>query len=96
MRLKEATLYDLLQRDAQGTYKRWCDNLKVLRDIGDPSARKIYEDDLREIHAKASELLSTGQLNSKVEPMMKIIVSRPVEQWIILHRNPHSQVVPSF
>lgn len=95
MQLKTATLYDLLQADAQGIYSRWCDALRLLREVSAPSARKMYIDELTECWAKAQELLSTGQLNGKTLPMVQIILSRPVDQWVILHRNPHSPVVKS-
>ena len=94
--MKAATLYDLLQRDAQGTYTRWTDNLLALRSVTDKSAQSIYVSDLTELYAKAQELLDTQQLNDKVQPMMKIILSRPLEQWLIINRHPNSPLVPTY
>ena len=94
--LKPATLYDLLQRDAIGTYQRWTTSLTALRGVTDKASQSIYTTDLEDLYAKAQELLDTDQLDGKTQPMMKIILSRPLEQWLVLNRHPNSPLVPTY
>lgn len=94
--MKVASPYNLLQADAKSLYKHWCDDLRLLREVTEKSAQQMYIDSLTEHHAKAQELLNTDQLNSQTLPMMKVILSRPVKDWVVLHRNPNSPIIPSF
>ena len=91
--LKEANLLDLLQHDAKSTYNQWVDTLKLLREITDPSARKMMEEELKELYQKAYDLRWTNQLEDMPRSMMNIVLSRTAEQWIILNRNPRSPII---
>ena len=91
--MKQATLYDLLQVDAKGTYQQWTETLRLLRQIGSPTARKMMEQELSELYAKALELRQTNQLQSMPLSMVNIILSRTLEQWTVLNRHPHSSII---
>jgi hypothetical protein len=96
MQLKTATLYDLLQADCKSTYQCWVDTLTLLRQITDASARSMMEDELKQLYAKAIELSDTNQLNGMNQSKMNIILSRPVEQWVILNRHPSSPLIATY
>ena len=91
--MKQATLYDLLQSDAKSTYSNWCGTLRLLREITDPSARKMFEQELGDLHSRAYELRATDQLTSMSLSMMNIILSRTAEQWCVLNRHPNSPLI---
>jgi hypothetical protein len=91
--MKEATLNDLLQAESKSLYKNWCDTLLLLRQVSEPSARKMYEQDLAELHSRAYELRATNALNGMNLSMLNIILSRTAQQWVILNRHPHSKVM---
>jgi hypothetical protein len=93
MTLKEASLYDLLQAESKSLYSNWCDTLRLLRQVSEPAAKQMYLQDLAELHSRAHELRATNQLSGMNLSMMNIILSRPVEQWSVLTRNPHSKVM---
>ena len=94
--MKQATLYDLLQSDAKSTYSNWCETLRLLKQITDPSAREMFEQELSDLHSRAYELRATDQLASMPLSMMNIILSRTAEQWCVLNRHPHSQLVKTY
>ena len=91
--MKQATLYDLLQSDAKSTYSNWCETLRLLKQITDPSAREMFEQELSDLHSRAYELRATDQLTSMSLSMMNIILSRTAEQWAILNRHPNTPIV---
>lgn len=94
--MKVATLYDLLQADASSTYRLWCDGLKLLREVTDPKARQMMEEGQTELYAKAQELLNTNQLNAVQLSKIKVILSRPCEQWLIINRHPNTSLISSY
>ena len=91
--MKQATLYDLLQSDAKGTYQQWTETLSLLRRITDPVGRRMMEQELSELYAKALELRQTNQLQSMPLSMVNIILSRTLEQWTVLNRHPHTSII---
>ena len=91
--MKDASLLDLLQADAQGLYQQFTDTLRLLGQVTNPQVRAIYKQDLEELWNRANELHATGALNSKTLPLVKIVLQRPASQWFVLHTNPSSQVV---
>jgi hypothetical protein len=91
--MNPVTLNKLLQADAKATYAQWTDTLRLLRQVGEPSARKMLEADLADLHAKAYELRWTNQLQGINQSTMNIILSRTIEQWLVLNRNPNAPII---
>jgi hypothetical protein len=93
--MKQATLYDLLQAESKSLYSNWCDTLRLLRQVTEPSAKKMYLQDLTELHSRAYGLRATNQLSGMNLSMMNLVLSRTVEQWTVLNKNGHSSIVRS-
>ena len=91
--MKLADLNSLLQADAKATYKQWTETLMLLRQITNTGARHMMESELKELYIKAHELRSTNKLNGMNLSMMNIILSRSVDQWCVLNRNPRSSII---
>jgi hypothetical protein len=79
--MKEASYSQLYQREVQSTYNNWTDTLRLLRETTDPSVKALWIDDLKECYAKA---LLLNQSGIKFHNYLDIILSRPIEQWVIL------------
>ena len=88
--LPEAKLTDLLQASAKAIYKEFYETLRLIKETTDPAIRKMWSEDLADLHSRAQKLLDTELLNHLTRPMMKIVVSRPCAEWVILARNGHS------
>jgi hypothetical protein len=91
--MREATLLDLLQAEAKSLYQQFNTTMTLIKDASDPKVRSMWVDDLHELHSRAQKLLDTGQLNHQTQPLMRIVASRPCEQWVVLAKNVSSPVV---
>jgi hypothetical protein len=94
--MKEATLEGLLQADAKSLYREFNDTLQLIKETTDPKVKSMWIDDLTALWSRAKQLLDTELLNHQTLPMMKLITSRPSDQWVVLAKNGNSQIIPSF
>jgi hypothetical protein len=69
---------------AQSIQTQWIQTLRDLRDVSDQRSRSIYIDDMRNLHARASDLKDTQQLHPLDEAKLSHILSRPIEEHVIL------------
>jgi hypothetical protein len=91
--MKEASLVGLLQADAKGLYAEFMETIRLIKDTNDPKVKSMWIDDLTTLWNRAKKLLDTEQLNHQTQPMMKIITSRPADQWVILAKNSNSPII---
>ena len=94
--MKQATKQQLLQAHAKGIYDNWTKGLNGLRTVGEPSARKMLEDELRETYATAQGLVDEHMLSGMSMTMMSIILSRSFEQWLMLNRSTHKSIISTY
>ena len=93
--MKEASPIQMVNRDAAGLYKSFYDTLRLLHEVTDPSIIQMWRGDLRDLSLRARKLLDTGALDGVRESQMKIILSRPADQWAILAKDSRA-LVPTF
>jgi hypothetical protein len=91
--LKQASYKQFYQRQVLSTYKNWTNTLSLIKQITDPKARQMFEDDLQDIYNKAQKLMEGVSVHPPSETYLKLILSRPLEQWIIVVRNAGSVMV---
>lgn len=69
---------------AAGTYSKWINDLKEIKEVTDPTFKEMCKEDLRVLQQTANDLLETGLLTSQNVNKMKIIVQRDVDQTVII------------
>jgi hypothetical protein len=85
--MKEASYRQLYQREVQATYKNWTETLKLIKEVTDKTAREMWEEDLKQTYARAQELLDNVSIHPPSQTHLKLILSRPLEQWLIIVRH---------
>ena len=84
MNLKPATLNGLRNAEAKGIYSSWLETMKLLSEKPSQEIKLMWIDDLTEIYAQAKSLINCPLLNPQEIVKLKIILSRPIDQWQIL------------
>lgn len=92
--MKEADPRQMVNADATGVYKQFFDTLRLLKEVSDPSARRMWSDELRDLQLRAEKLLATGALHPNQHSQMTILLSRPAEQWGLLTKE--RPIVPTY
>ena len=91
--LKEASYRQLYQREVQATYKNWTETLKLIKTVTDKAAREMWEEDLAETYSKAQELMENVSIHPPSQTHLKLILSRPIDQWITIVRHAGAVIV---
>ena len=83
MMLKPASTQQRLAMEATGLYDQWLSSLKLISQITDPTTRKAFSEDLYKLQEQARTLLSSQLLTGVVRSKLEILLSRPVDQWVL-------------
>jgi hypothetical protein len=70
-------------REAEGLYDRWLNDLRITKNSIDPTFRRMCIEDLRDLQKDAHLLLESDQLGSQEITKMKLITQRSVSQWLV-------------
>jgi hypothetical protein len=82
--VKEASYRQLYQRQVQATYSEWTETLRLLKQVTDPQVKQMWLEDLAVTYDRAKQLMTNVSVNPASEPHLKLILSRPLEQWVTL------------
>lgn len=86
--------HSFYRNQALALHSRWVESLRSIKEVTEPSAKKLWIDDLREIARMARELDATGQLHPQDAALLTHITERPIQEHIALAKG--SAVVPAF
>lgn len=92
--MKEADPRQMVNSEAKGLYSQFFDTLRLLHEVGDPTARKMWTDELVDLHLRAGKLMATGALFPHQQSQMKVLLSRPANEWALLCKE--RPIVPLF
>jgi len=83
---------------AAALHSKWIQTQLELKEVSEPSARTIFIDDMRSIHADAHTLLaqSGDHLPPIPKSQLEHIISRPINQHIALIKQATAHLVPIF
>ena len=84
MNLKPATLNGLRNAEAKAVYSNWLETMKLLSQKPPKEIQLIWIEELTEIYAQAKSLITCPLLKPQEIFKLKIILSRPIDQWQIL------------
>ena len=82
--LKPATLNGLRNAEAEAVYSHWLETMRLLSEKPPKQIQSMWVEDLKEIYAQAKALINSPLLNQQESVKLKIILSRPIDQWVIL------------
>lgn len=82
------------RNQALALHSRWVETLQGVKEVTEPSAKKLWIDDLRDLARMARELEATGQLHPQDAALLAHITDRPIQEHIALLKG--SAVVPAF
>jgi hypothetical protein len=91
--LPPARYKQLYQAEVRSVYNSWTETLKLIKEVTDKTAREMWEEDLKQTYARAQELLDNISIHPPSQTYLKLILSRPLEQWITVVRNIGSVMV---
>lgn len=74
----------MLNNEAIHLYNRFTDTLRSLKEVTEPSARKLFIDDLKDCLDEANKLMDTDLLSEQALTKVKIILQRPYSEYLAL------------
>jgi hypothetical protein len=91
--LKEASYKQLYQAEVRSVYNNWVESLKLIKTVTDPTVKRMWEEDLRDIYHKAEKLMEGVSVHPPSETYLKLILSRPLEQWVTVVKHAGAVIV---
>ena len=79
--------YSYYKTQAQSIHQRWIDSLRSFKDVTEPTAKQMIEEDLKEISSQADKLLSQNLLHPLDAVPLLHIVQRAISQHIVIAKH---------
>lgn len=88
--------YSFYRNQALTLHRQWVENLKQLKEITKPDAKRIWLDDLRSLHRQVTELVNQDVLVTLDQALLDHISDRTIEEHLALVRASSSQLIAAF
>jgi hypothetical protein len=77
-----------LEQQVKSLYKGWIQTQQELKEITDPSIKRMWVEELMTLYQQAQQLITEPLLDGSLyQSHLKVITSRTPEQWAILARS---------